>query len=152
MSERGVSMRQYIPYPLRYLLLNLLSSIVGGGIIFFCISLVSTMTLDEYFTKLLGLVIGYNLAAIVHYERLWIKIQDGQIMGPARWWRKRPSFSVTQIDWSKSVPVIGWKRWFKNEYIVSTDGDKIVISDTFTKQQRESLWQALQQAQTDVGN
>lgn len=136
-------MRQYIPHPLQHVLHNLLWSIVGGSIIYFCISLVSAMTLDEYFTKLLGLVIGYNFVAIVNYEHCWIKIQDGQIIGPARWWRKRPSFSVTHIDWSKSIPVTGWKRWFKNEYIVSTDGDKIVISDTFTKQQRESLWQEL---------
>lgn len=145
-------MRQYVPPALRYVFVNLLLSIVWGGIIYFCISFVSAMTLDEYFTKLFGLVVGYNIAAIINYEHLWIKIQDGQIVGPARWLRRRVAFSITQIDWSKSVPVTGWKRRFKGEYIVSTDGDKIVISDTFTKEQRESLWQVLQQAQTEVGN
>ena len=142
MSERGGVVRQYIPIPLRYVLIHLLLSVVGGSLGYFLISLMVEMTFDEYLFKLLGLVIGVNAIEIIQYEYQTIRIHDGIVTGPGRWW-KRKSFPVATIDWSKSVSVSGWKRWFRNEYIISSEGQKIMVHPTFTEQQREHLWQEL---------
>ena len=144
-------MQQYKPTFGRHLLIHFLRCLIAFALAYF-IALLFELTFAEYLRKLAFFTAVYTLVALLEFGHYTIYIKDGEVIGPGQQW-KRAYFPVTKIDWAKSVPVIGWKRWFKNEYVVSTDGDKILVHLTFTKQQRESLWQELkEQARTALGN
>ena len=138
-------MQQYKPTFGRHLFIHVLRCLSAFALVYF-LDLLFEMTFAEYVWGMTFYTVVYTFIALLEYGHYTIYIKDGEVIGPGQRW-KRAYFPVTKIDWFKSVPVIGWKRWFWNEYIVSTNGDKILVSITFTKGQRESLWQALRRFQ-----
>lgn len=145
-------MQQYKPSFIRYLLILFLSYL-GGVVIAYFIVLPFRLTWAEYLSRVAFFVIVLTFIALLQYWDGYytIEVKEGKVSGPTGWW-KRLYFPVAEIDWSKSVPVKGWRRWINNDYIVSAAGLKITVHYTYTMQQRESLWQALQQGQAEVGN
>lgn len=143
-------MQQYTPIRNRYWLSHFLSCLVGCILAYFIV-LPFKLTLAEYIPRAAFFIIVFTFVAAISYKHWSIEVKDGRLIGPGHQW-KRLYFPVAEIDWSKSVPVKGWRRWINNDYIVSTAGLKITVHYTYTMQQRESLWQVLKQAQTDVGN
>lgn len=143
-------MQQYKPTLKQYLLMYFLIYLIVFGIGYF-LSLILRINFAEYLIKATSFMIGYLFVAFLNYERQTIQIKDGQITGPGRRW-KQLSFPVAKIDWERSGSLAKRKWGLGEEYIFSMTGDKILVHFAFTKEQRESLWQALQQAQTDVGN
>lgn len=138
-------MQQYKPTFVRYLLIHFLSYLGAFVLLYFIVTVLPfQMSLAEYLVKMAFFVIVLTFVALFRYEHYTIEVKDGRVTGPGYRW-KRLDFPVTEIDWSKSVFITGWQRWLKDEQVVSTRGDKILVHVAFTKQQRENLLQGLRQ-------
>lgn len=136
-------MRQYKPVLYQYVLSNLLVSVIAGAIIpFIVFQIIFAMPFGYSLGWSLGFVPIWNIATLIQYGYQTIRIQDGVVSGPGRWWT-RAFIPITAIDWSKSGPITGWQRWFRNESIVSNGGQKILLDYALNEQLRDSLWQAL---------
>ena len=138
-------MQQYKPTFGRHLFIHFLRCLSAFALVYFLDWLLE-MSFAEYIRSVTFFTVVYTFIALLEYGHYTIYIKDAEVIGPGQKWQKA-YFLVTKIDWLKSVPVMGWKRLIWNEYIVSTNGDKILVSVTLTKEQRESLWQELRRSQ-----
>ena len=138
-------MQQHKPSFSRYVLIHFLGYLgafiflyfIGGKVTF-------QMSLAEYLVKMAFFMIVLTFVAMFRYEQYTIEVKDSRVTGPG-YLRKRLDFPVAEIDWSRSVFVMGWQSWVMSEHIISTRGDTILVHVAFTKQQRENLSQELRQ-------
>jgi hypothetical protein len=122
-------------------------AILQDGVIFFAISLLAYVgffaiyasqgkaaNIAMYVTpRAIGLFLLVSLPSflyryIFNINHLVIKIDQGVIEGPfTRWFYKRVSFPIADLDCERSKQMRWWYRVYGGQYLVSKDGKKILV-------------------------